>query len=205
MGAVSLPVVEWAAASRAAGRGGEPGDACLVKPVEQGTVIAVVDGLGHGPEAVIAAKRALLTIERSQHTSPPALVLECHRALQATRGVVMGLALVDSRANALTWVGIGDVRALLCRAEPVGPSSQDALYAHNGVVGRTLPPLRPVMRALIPGDTVIVTTDGIRGGFVPPPGGGESPERVASELLERYAVATDDALVLVARYRGASS
>ena len=119
MGAVKVPELEWAAASRAAGRGDEPGDACLVKAVEYGTVIAVVDGLGHGPEAAVAAKRALWTIEHSTLSMPAALVLECHRALQSTRGVVMGLALIDPRANALTWVGIGDVRALLCRAEPV--------------------------------------------------------------------------------------
>ena len=205
MGAVSLPEIEWAAASRAAGRNSESGDACLVKPVANGTLIAVVDGLGHGPEAVLAAKRALETIERSPHTLPTALVLDCHHALHATRGVVMGLVFVDARANALTWVGIGDVRALLCRTEPVGPARLDALYAHNGVVGRTLPPLRPVLRSLMAGDTVIVATDGIRGGFAAAPRSGESPERVASELLERYAVATDDALVLVARYRGAST
>ena len=32
---------------------------CLVRPLRQGVLIAVADGVGHGPEAVEAARRAL--------------------------------------------------------------------------------------------------------------------------------------------------
>ena len=178
------------------------GDVHLVRSVEQGVLIAVVDGLGHGPEAAQAAQRALQTLERSTQTLPSALMSECHRALQSTRGVVMGIAHVDVQADALNWIGVGDVRAVLQRAEPSGPVKTEALFTHNGVVGRTLPPLRPVMRSLLVGDTMILATDGIRSAFLPEPRGNGSLERIANDLLERYAVATDDALVLVARYRG---
>jgi hypothetical protein len=195
-------------------RDGELGDACLVRSVENGMLIAVVDGLGHGPEAAAAAKRALLTIERSTQMLPAPLVLECHRALQATRGVVMGLALVDVRAEALTWIGIGDVRGLLCRVDERGPALSDVrndprhdmrhdlMFTHNGVVGRSLPPLRPVTRSLRVGNILILATDGLRGGFTPELRGSEPVERIADDLLQRFAVASDDALVLVARYRG---
>lgn len=206
MAALRLGELDWASASRPAALDGELGDACLVRSVENGILIAVVDGLGHGHEAAAAAQRALLTIERSTQTLPAVLVVECHRALQATRGVVMGLAHVDTRAGSLTWVGIGDVHALLCRVGVNGSSRHDArhdaLFTHNGVVGRLLPPLRTVTRSLGVGDTVIVATDGLRGGFMPELRGTEPVERVAADLLQRYAVASDDALVLVARYRG---
>ena len=202
MGPVKLGEIEWASASRPAGPGGEMGDACLVRSTETGVLIAVVDGLGHGPEAALAARRAVQVLERSSQSLPSALASECHRALQATRGVVLGVAHVDVRADALTWVGIGDVRAVLQRAEPAGPAKVEALFTHNGVVGRTLPPLRPVMRSLLVGDTLVLATDGLRAGFMPDLRGKESPEKLANDLLERYAVATDDALVLVARYRG---
>jgi len=205
MGAVRLGELEWAAASRPAASGGELGDACLVKPVENGLLIAVVDGLGRGPEAALAAKRALQTIERSTQSLPAPLLIECHRALQSTRGVVMGLALVDARADSLSWIGVGDVRAVLCRVDPVGPSRIDSLWTHNGVVGRTLPPLRPALRSLLVGDTMIVATDGIRAGFIPELRTQDSTEHLANDLLERYAVPSDDALVLVARYRGGAA
>ena len=205
MAPVKLGEVEWASASRPAVPGGDMGDASLVRSVENGVLIAVVDGLGHGLEAALAAQRALQTIERSAQTLPSALVSECHRALQATRGAVMGVALVDVQADALTWIGVGDVRATLQRAGPTGPAKAEALVTHNGVVGRSLPPLRPVMRSLQVGDTVILTTDGIRDGFPSGLRGNEPPDRIANELLERRSVPYDDALVLVARYRGGAA
>ena len=199
---MKLGELEWASASRPALGDAEVGDACLVRSVENGVLIAVVDGLGHGSEAAQVAQRALRTVERSTYTLPAPIVLECHRSLQATRGAVMGLAYIDTRADSLLWVGVGDVRATLCRVEPVGPPRHDALFTHNGVVGRSLPPLRPVSRELAFGTTLIVTTDGIRGGFTPDLRPTDATERIANALLERFAVATDDALVLVARYRG---
>lgn len=178
------------------------GDAYLVRSADQGVLIAVVDGLGHGPEAAQAAQRAIQTLERSTQTLPSALASECHRALQSTRGAVMGIAFVDVHADALTWIGVGDVRAVLQRVEPSGPVKAEALFTHNGVVGRSLPPLRPVMRSLLVGDTMIFATDGIRSTLLPEPRGNGSVERIANGLLERFATASDDALVLVARYRG---
>lgn len=206
MASVRAGELDWASASRPAALDSELGDACLVRSVENGMLIAVVDGLGHGHEAAAAAKRALLTIERSMQTLPSPLVVECHRALQSTRGVVMGLAHVDARAGSLTWVGVGDVHAMLCRASAHFSSRHDVrndvLFTHNGVVGRTLPPLRTVTRSLGVGDIVIVATDGLRGGFVPELRENEPVERIAADLLQRYATVSDDALVLVARYRG---
>ena len=205
MGPVKLGEVEWATASRPAGPGSETGDAFLVRSVENGVQIAVVDGLGHGPEAAAAARRAVQAIERSTQSLPSAIVGECHRALQVTRGVVMGIALVDVKADALTWIGVGDVRAVLQRAAHSAPGRVEALFTHNGVVGRSLPPLRPVMRSMMVGDTVVLATDGVRAGILPAPQGNESPDRIANDLLARHAVATDDALVLVARYRGGAA
>lgn len=199
---MTLGELEWAAASRPATPGADLGDVCLVKPVEHGQLLAVVDGLGRGREAAAAAGKALRTIEHSRERSLPALFSECHRALQASRGAVMGLALVDTHVGSLTWVGVGDVTAKLCRAEPVGPSRLEVLFTHNGVVGRTLPPLRPVMRSLLEADVLVLTTDGIRGGFEPQGYGNDPAERLAAALLDRHGVPDDDALVLVARYRG---
>ena len=202
MGEVRLGELEWAAASRPATPGDELGDVCLVKPLEHGHLLAVMDGLGRGPEAAAAARRALQTLERSGLASPLSLLAECHDALRGSRGVVMGVALVDTRTGSLTWAGVGDVTARLCRAEPVGPSPLEVLFTHNGIVGRTLPPMRPVLRSLLEGDVVILATDGIRGGFESGTCGQDSAERLAEGLLARHGVSNDDALVLVARYRG---
>jgi len=194
--------MEWAAASRPHMAGTESGDACVVTPVEHGLLIAVADGLGRGPDAARVARQALRTVENSTRTSPAELLEQCHAAMHGTRGAVLGIALVDSRESSLSWVGVGDVRAMLCRAEPVGPGKLDVLHSHNGIVGRSLPRLRPVLRSLLDGDVIVVATDGLERGIEPDPRADEPVERIASGLLERFAVKTDDALVLVARYRG---
>jgi negative regulator of sigma-B (phosphoserine phosphatase) len=182
--------------------GEESGDACVVRPVEHGLVIAVADGLGRGPGAAHVARQALRIVELSAHLSPAGLVEECHAAMHATRGVVLGIAYVDTRAGTLVWVGVGDVRALLCRASADGFANEDLLYSHNGVVGRTLPRLRPVVRKLVDGDVIVVATDGIRSALKPDLRPDQPIERVASALLEQFGVPSDDALVLVARFRG---
>jgi negative regulator of sigma-B (phosphoserine phosphatase) len=52
-----LAMLDWAWAG-AALEGDESGDACLVAPLPHGALLAVIDGLGHGPEAAVAAREA---------------------------------------------------------------------------------------------------------------------------------------------------
>ena len=80
--------MEWAAASRPHMAGTESGDACMVRPVEHGLLIAVADGLGRGPDAARVARQALRTVENSTRTSPAELLEQCHAAMHGTRGAV---------------------------------------------------------------------------------------------------------------------
>lgn len=197
--------LDWATASRPAARGGELGDGVLVKPVEHGILIAVVDGLGHGPEAASAMRHALRVIEQSTRATLEGVCEECHRALQPSRGVVLGLATVDSGAGVLSWLGVGGVNALILRSEPDAGRQLHALVTQKGVIGRRLPVLRPVQRPLAAGDLLIFATDGVRPDLDPAELADDAPDRVAARILERHAVSDDDALVLVASYRGGRS
>jgi hypothetical protein len=51
------------------------------------------------------------------------------------------------------------------------------------------------------GDTLVLATDGVRGGFADEIQAFGEPRELATSILKRYAKGTDDALVLVARYR----
>jgi hypothetical protein len=137
---------------------------------------------------------------------PPAAVYfkirspRCHAALRTTRGAVISLACF--RAAGLEWVGVGNVEGLLLRAghglEPAGES----IMLHSGLVGMTLPALRPSLARLAPGDTLILTTDGIRNDFPRRLVLFDRPQQAAERICGRYAKGTDDALVLVVRYLG---
>ena len=100
----------------------------------------------------------------------------------------------------MAWVGVGNVDGVLLRATPT--ARMERLLLLGGVVGRQLPHLNASVVTVSPGDTLILVTDGIRGDFAErlPIVGGPAPS--AERILARHALGTDDALVLVVRYRG---
>src|SRR5690349_8004923 len=81
---------------------GEPfsGDACLVRQMGDSALLAVIDGLGHGPHAAEAANAAIAVIEG--HLDQPLIQLAklCHRALVQRRGAAMTLVLIESDEHA---------------------------------------------------------------------------------------------------------
>src|SRR6185436_19596448 len=84
-------LIAWGVAERALPGQMVSGDKHLVKPLADGVMLAVVDGLGHGDDATIAAKIATAVLESHAGEPPTALVTRCHEALASTRGVVMTL------------------------------------------------------------------------------------------------------------------
>src|SRR5882672_4232412 len=114
---ISTPLTAWGVASRALPGQVVSGDLHLIKPITDGVLAAVVDGLGHGDEAVTAAKTAIAALESHAEEPLIALVNRCHEALTKTRGVVMTLATLRSSQDKLTWLGVGNVEAILLRAD----------------------------------------------------------------------------------------
>jgi serine/threonine protein phosphatase PrpC len=190
------PLVEWTVASRSLGR--ESGDQYLVsRTADGGVLVAVVDGLGHGPEAASAAKTAIAVIEAGQDRELSARFLRCHERLRDTRGVVLSLGLFAT--GSLTWLGVGNVDGVLLRSRVGAP---EQLLVRGGVVGRQLPSLELSRLTVARGDTLIVATDGIRSRFAEDPGVGLAVPPTAERILADHGKETDDALVLVIRYLG---
>jgi hypothetical protein len=196
------PVIEWAWAGRAldgASSRGESGDVHVVATFPGGALAAVIDGLGHGPEAALAARAAALVFEARPGDPVTGLVLAAHEALRKTRGAVVSLAAFDAHTGTMTWTGVGNVDGVLRRASRSGTSRDEGLTTRGGVVGYQLPPLRSSSLRVERGDTLIFATDGIAPGRPASPAAA-SPREVADGILERYGKKTDDALVLVVRY-----
>ncbi|HEY3146593.1 MAG TPA: SpoIIE family protein phosphatase [Dongiaceae bacterium] len=197
----SIPIVDWAVSGRALP--GEPvsGDAHLVTRLPGGALVAVVDGLGHGPEAAEAARRAVAMMRAHAGAPVADILLACHQELRKTRGAVISLA--SLQPGIMTWLGVGNIEGLLFSVGPTGAPARESLLLRSGVVGYQIPSLRPASLQIHAGDTLVFATDGISSRFgdhVPLAG---RPQEVADEVLRRYVKDTDDALVLVARYTGA--
>jgi hypothetical protein len=186
------------------------GDAHLVTSFPGGVLVAAVDGLGHGPEAVTAANLAITTLRENAWESVVALLQRCHEQLKGTRGVVMSLASFTMHGGLMTWGGVGDVEGVLLRGAPDADPARESLPLRGGVVGYQLPVVRSTALSVKPEDLLIFATDGIRSSFVEDPLlynplirlAKDGPRQLADHLLAHYGKATDDALVLVARYLG---
>lgn len=177
------------------------GDGYVVRPSARGTVLAVVDGAGHGDAAAQAAKTATSIIEQHTDATLVSMLEFCHAALKETRGTVMTVAALDAGQKTLTWLGVGNVEGRLCRADRSRHTEQLTLAA--GIVGYRLPPLRPVVTPICVGDMLILTTDGIGSDYGDLNYLNQSPLYVAEHILRKFSKGTDDALVLAARYTGA--
>jgi negative regulator of sigma-B (phosphoserine phosphatase) len=202
MEALTATLIEAGAAGLALDGQSSSGDRCVVKPFPAGALVAVVDGLGHGEEAAEAAARAVHTLERNAEESVIALVKRCHEELRGTRGAVMSLASFSARDSTVTWMSVGNVDGRLLRRGDRRREAKESLLLRGGVVGVQLPPLGAAVLPIATGDTLILATDGIHREFDRAVNPVDSPQNVADCILAEHRRATDDALVLVVRYRG---
>ena len=197
---MNTPLIESGVASLTMPGQSQSGDRHLVHPYPNGLLVAVVDGLGHGEQAAAVADLAVTTLIKHAHESLIALVKRCHEALRETRGVVMSLASFNELDRVLTWMGIGNVEGLVLHAEGSPHSRHEYLLLRGGVVGGQLPSLSASIMPLMQGDTLVFTTDGIRGGFAKDLSASDPPQVMADRILAKYSKGSDDALVFVARF-----
>lgn len=222
--------IEWGAATSTLRGQAESGDRCVVARFETGTLVAAIDGLGHGNEAASAARLAASILEQDPHESLITLVQRCHERLRLTRGVVMSLASFNALDETMSWLGVGNVEGRFIRVsgdgtlpvdrrgaerrsqqQPVAVDRRKAerrrpkcefLLLRGGVIGGDLPPLYAIPLSVLPGDTLVFTTDGVAPPSVEDLLPGEQPQATAEGILARYKKETDDALVVVARWVG---
>jgi negative regulator of sigma-B (phosphoserine phosphatase) len=200
-----LACLEWAVAGLPMPGETVSGDHHLVHETPTGALLAVVDGIGHGPEAAAASRRCTTTLARDAGRTMLSLVRGCHDALVGSRGVVMSVASIDARDDTLTWLAVGNVAGVLVRANPQAVPRAEMLLARGGVVGMTLPLLHASMTSIVRGDLIVLATDGIRHGFEEAIATNLSPGQLARRILNEHARTTDDALAMVVRYTGAVS
>ncbi|MGC1521070.1 MAG: SpoIIE family protein phosphatase, partial [Steroidobacteraceae bacterium] len=178
----------------------ESGDRFWAGFGSNGMVFAVIDGLGHGRAAAAAAEIAIATLERHVGHPPIEMLRHCHESLRGTRGVAMSLAAFNTEDAMLTWIGVGNVEGTLLHRDPGLPGGK--LLLRNGVVGSHLPTLRAEELALRPGDILTMVTDGVTAEHLPRLTQDGHLQPMADGILAGACKGTDDALVLVARFRG---
>jgi len=164
-------------------------------------VLCVVDGLGHGKGAEQAAKAAMEFVGRHYYEPLLEIFTCCDKALRHTRGVAMGIAVVDTEAAALSYAGIGNIRAIVM----VAGQKKVSLTNNYGIVGGGYRKLTSETVPFTAGEVLILATDGIRENI--DVSGCEDSlkadvQRLAEKIVQDWANKTDDIAVLVFRNAG---
>jgi negative regulator of sigma-B (phosphoserine phosphatase) len=196
--------VEWSIATRCRPGENTNGDRAVVEVRADETLVAGIDGVGHGPAAACAAKRAAEIIQRTSWDSLNTLATRCHEALRGTRGAAVSLVLVSTASARLTWLGVGNVEGRLLSSESPPTHVKASLALAPGIAGHELPRLTPETLELEPGDLLILATDGVQVRFADTLSVLGSVAAIGERVLRNDWEHADDALVITMRYLGPS-
>ena len=158
--------------------------------------LAVVDGLGHGPAAALAARAAVDVLGANPELAPEEALLVCHGALKGTRGAAMAICAIDVTRGHLSFAGVGNVDVQLLLA-----GSVTRLVSHRGIVGAAFPRLRGSRFDLGADWIAVLHTDGVSARFnirdVLDSVGRRDAQALAEYVLAGWARPSDDATVVV--------
>lgn len=194
------PVLNYWVAARPIPGEDESGDQFVVAPFDAGTLVAVVDGLGHGAEATEAAMCAVRTLQAHAHEPVVLLMQRCHKELRKMRGAVISLASFDAATATMNWLGVGNVEGVLLGTAADGGRARTSLVTRGGIVGDRLPQLLPASVPVKPGDLLLFATDGICSMFIRDLDQAEHPCQLVHHIFVQHAKTTDDALILGAQW-----
>jgi phosphoserine phosphatase RsbX len=194
--------IEWGSTTRFRADSATGGDLGIVASVPGGTLVAAIDGAGHGPEAARAAATAADVIRSFVGADLRLLLRQCDEALRPTRGAALTIAHLSLASEQLTWAGIGNVEGRLVSCPPNQQRRHVSLPLTRGTLGRGLPRMTSTKLELVRGDVLILATDGISTSFADQLVPVGRPDEIAARIAEAHGSPADDMLVLVVRYLG---
>ncbi len=182
----------------------ECGDRTLVRRQGGLALLAVVDGLGHGPLAAQAARicTRFLEDEADLALDPVAWLRRMHELLRGTRGAAAGLMRVDVEHGVAAAAGMGNVRMARISAR----SDNRDLHATqtDGVLGFNWRSPFQTQISLATQDLLLLASDGLPSHIGPhemPELRRSPPTLLACELVEKFGKFHDDACCLAARWK----
>ncbi len=173
------------------------GDAVVIRPLDHGLFAAIVDVLGHGPEAHEVALAIDAYLSQHASTDIPGLMTRLHQHLRGTRGAAVGLCAIDADEGRAVYAGTGNT--VLRRLGSI----DTRLVSQDGVLGQNMRTPRPQTLQLEPGDLVLLYTDGVKDRFTADDYPGvhhHAPKEVVRTVVERFGKGYDDAACIAVRY-----
>jgi len=173
------------------------GDSVVIRPLEHGLFVAIVDVLGHGPEANELTHVIDAYLARYGTSDVSGVMTRLHQHLKGTRGAAVGLCAIDATTGCTEYAGIGNT------AMRRFGKAETRLVSQDGVLGQNMRTPRPQTLQLEPGDLIVLYTDGVSDRFTLDDYPGalrHAPKEVASNIVQRFGKDHDDATCIAVRY-----
>ena len=172
------------------------GDAFVIRECDGRLLVGVIDGLGHGEPAQVAALAAQSYVQSNYDLPLDRLFWGVSSACRGTRGVVMALARFES-ATAMTSANLGNIEM----RSWAGTERLD-IAVQRGFLGAQEEHVQVQQHRWHPDWMLVLHSDGVRGqwqwsdfpGLEHAP-----PQTVANQLLKKLAKEDDDATVLAVK------
>ena len=173
------------------------GDAVVARAVGDRIVLAVIDVLGHGPEAHALASKVETLLAESECNDSVSVIGVIDEALSGSIGAAAAVASLQTDSGFGVHVGVGNtVGRIFGRGER-------RLVSVDGIIGHAHGSFRPTEFWLGAGDVLVLHTDGISSRFAAteyPQLPTEDVQVIARELIRRFGKTYDDAACIVARW-----
>lgn len=120
--------------------------------------LIALDGLGHGPEAHKASKKAVKEFSEIRDASPAETIKVLHRKIRDTRGSVGMIFHIDTINNLIAYAGLGNISAKI-----LSHNLSKNLVSYNGIIGHTIPnTIHTNTTPWHPDDILIIYSDGLK-------------------------------------------
>lgn len=173
------------------------GDAWVIGHAADRAMMMVVDGLGHGPLAAVAAREAVRIFREHAGRAPDTVLDAAHRALRGTRGAAAAILEASVVTREVRYAGIGNISGVIAMH-----GGAKSMLSQNGTLGLAIRRIQIFPYHWSKGAVIIMCSDGIstHWSLQSYPGLlGKHPSVIAAVLYRDFARGRDDATIAVAR------
>ena len=172
------------------------GDQAFLTRRENSVFFGIIDGAGHGKEANDIAVDACAFLKRNSCLELTVLMQDLHAHLKGGRGGVAIIGRIDLNNARLSCVGVGNIEMRMFGSQ----TKRFVLTA--GVLGYDIRTPKTQDLSVQAGDVLVLHSDGISSFFDLqdyPSLPWDSPDKIASTLIDDFGKRNDDATALVIR------